>query len=295
MPTEPHSHHGDHHVPFDTPESAAFAELEAEVLSELVTAAVAAIDALAAGRGLAVRRILDVGAGPGVGTCVLAERFPAADIVALDGSPAMLQRAAARVDRLDLAARVAVRRADLPDEVDGAGPADLVWASMVLHHLGDEAAGLRRLAGLLAPGGLLALVERAGPVRVLQPATDAARPGLWDRIDTAWDEWFTQMRAELPDATTSSEYPAMIDQAGLELLTDELVTAVVEAPLDPGARRFARRQLQHARTMLADHADADDLAALDSLTDEHVPDGILRRDDARIVAHRRLYVAAAPR
>ncbi len=166
---------------------------------------------------------------------------------------------------------------------------------MVLHHLGDEAAGLRRLAERLAPGGLLALVERAGPVRVLPPPTDAGRPGLWDRIDAAWDEWFTHMRAELPGATTSSDYPVMIERAGLELLTDELLTAVVEAPLAPDARRFALRQLQHARTMLADHADADDLAALDALIDEHAPDGIAVRDDARLIAQRRLYVAAAPR
>jgi SAM-dependent methyltransferase len=299
MPTEPHHHHhGDHHVAFDTPESAEFAELEGEMLGELVASAATTIDSLAAERGLAVRRILDVGTGPGVGACLLAERFPAAEIVALDASPVMLERAAARIDRLDLAARVALRRADLPDGLDGAGPADLVWASMVLHHLGDEAAGLRRLAERLAPGGLLALVERAGTVRVSPAASDAAGRGSWDRIDAAWDRWFGHMRAELPGATTSRDYPTMIEQVGLELLTDELVTAVVEPPLSPDARRFARRLIDRTRTMLADHADADaaaDLAALDALVDEHPPDGSGVRDDARIVAQRRLYVAAAPR
>ncbi|MFD8986297.1 SAM-dependent methyltransferase, partial [Streptomyces sp. NPDC059564] len=37
-----------------------------------------------------VRRILDVGSGPGVMTCVFAEAFPHAEAVAVDGSPALL-------------------------------------------------------------------------------------------------------------------------------------------------------------------------------------------------------------
>jgi hypothetical protein len=43
----------------------------------------------------------------------------------------------------------------------------------------------------------------------------------------------------------------------------------------------------------ADHADPRDLEALDVLTDEYADEGIMHRDDARIDASRRLYVARA--
>ncbi|MBK3589953.1 SAM-dependent methyltransferase, partial [Streptomyces sp. MBT57] len=39
-----------------------------------------------------VRRVLDVGSGPGVVTCLLAEVFPEAEVVAVDPTPALLER-----------------------------------------------------------------------------------------------------------------------------------------------------------------------------------------------------------
>src|SRR3954471_8298054 len=43
-----------------------------------------------------VRRVLDVGSGPGVMTCVLAEAFADAEVVAVDGAPALLDHTLAR-------------------------------------------------------------------------------------------------------------------------------------------------------------------------------------------------------
>ena len=61
-----------------------------------------------------VRRILDIGSGPGVMTCVFAEAFADAEAVAVDGTPGLLDRALARAERLGLGGRVAVRHAELP-------------------------------------------------------------------------------------------------------------------------------------------------------------------------------------
>ena len=45
----------------------------------------------------------------------------------------------------------------------GLEPADVIWASMSLHHIGDEAAALRLLGELLAPQGLLAILGGPRP------------------------------------------------------------------------------------------------------------------------------------
>jgi SAM-dependent methyltransferase len=214
-------------------------------------------------------------------------------VVAVDGSGAMLERAAARIDRLGLATRVGTRRASFPDGLHGLGPADLVWASMVLHHVGDEVDALGRMRALLEPGGLLALVEHHRPVRVLPDAADLGRPGIWDRLDDAWRAWFADMRAELPDAAASADPASMLELAGFELLRDDVVAIDLEPPLDEPARRFARRHIDRDMSQLAPYADPDDLAAVEALADDDSEHGILRRDDTVVRAARRLLVAAA--
>ncbi|RII97280.1 methyltransferase domain-containing protein, partial [Clavibacter michiganensis subsp. insidiosus] len=66
-------------------------------------------------------------------------------------------------------------------------PADLVWASLLLHEVADPARLLARIHDGLAPGGLLAVVEMDGPPRFLPDDLDPdlVRPGLADRLDDA--------------------------------------------------------------------------------------------------------------
>jgi SAM-dependent methyltransferase len=214
-------------------------------------------------------------------------------VVAADGSAAMLARAAARARRRGVAARVETRQVELPAGLDALGRADAIWASMVLHHVGDERDGLRRIRALLEPGGLLALVERAGLARVLPDGADLGRPGLWERLDGAWAAWFARMRSGLPGATVSTDYPSMLEDAGFDVETDELLTVSVDPPPGTDARRFAHKALTSAKAQLEAFADPADLAALDPLIDEHGDASILRRSDARIRASRHLYVARA--
>src|SRR3954447_18485653 len=163
---EHHQHdHAHGHLDFAAPEAAAFAEVEGEALSALTAAAIDAVAAQGARLGLAVRRVIDVGCGPGVGSCLLAERFPAATVVAADGSPAMLERAAARAVRLGIDDRISTLRVELPRGLAALDRADLVFASMVVHHVGNEADALAGIRRLLPGGGLVALVEHGGPVR----------------------------------------------------------------------------------------------------------------------------------
>jgi SAM-dependent methyltransferase len=291
-----HHHHGEatgHGALFDSEAMAARLELEGEVLGGIVTDAVERLTDLCDRRGLQVRRVLDIGSGPGVGTCALAERFGDARVVAADGSATMLEHVASRAQRRGLASRVETRLVDLPDDVGTLGRADVVWAALVIHHVGDEVDVLRRLREMLEPNGLLAVVEFADPMRVVPEDVDLGRPpGLWARIDAAWQAWFEDMRAGLPGSTPSADYPAMLAEAGFDLLVDEVLRIVVDPPLGDQVRRFARQQLEGAQTRLVSYADPADLAALDTLLDDSDPD-VLDEAGARLSASRRLYVSAA--
>ena len=168
----------------------------------------------------------------------------------------MLERVTARAARLGLGRRVETRLTDIPDGLTTLGRADLVWMSMALHHVGDETAALGQIRSLLNPGGLLAVVEREGALRVLPAEETLGRPGIWERVETAWSAWFAEMRADLPDATTSADYPTMLRRAGFELVADEVLNVVVDAPLDDRARRFAHRHLVRTRELLGDQCRA---------------------------------------
>jgi SAM-dependent methyltransferase len=284
-----HAHHHEEH--FGTPEVAATAELEGEVLVGLAEQAVAVLRGLTSGDGRIVERVVDLGCGPGVGTCLLAASFPDARVVAADGSPAMLERAAARAARLGVADRVELRHVELPDGIEAIGRADLVWASMVLHHVDDRVAVLTTIRELLEPGGLVALVERAEPTRVLPDEVDLGRPGLWDRIDAAWLAWFAEA---MPSGAAGEDHARLLEDAGFRSVSDHELRLVLDPPLDDAARQFALRQVGRARHQLVEGADPADLAALEVLGDESADGSILRRADATVRTARHLYTGRAP-
>ncbi len=96
----PH-HHGPVHLDeADWQEFAAQTELEGEMLIGFVTGTVGRVKALRGPEAPQVHRVLDIGSGPGVGTCELARLFPGAHVVAVDGSPAMLSRVTRRADEV---------------------------------------------------------------------------------------------------------------------------------------------------------------------------------------------------
>lgn len=133
----------------------------------------------------APRRALDLGCGGGVYGPVLAA--VAGEVTGCDLSPAALRRAAAtgaydRVMALDLETS--------PIETF-AGPYDLVFSTEVLEHLADERAACRRIASLLAPGGLLVLTTTAYHFYLFYYLVYAPRLRLGELADYAhglWDE-----------------------------------------------------------------------------------------------------------
>lgn len=264
-----HGHHGDdlhhqHDMAFDSDAGVALIELEGEVLSELTDVAVGLIRPLLLDAGVTVGRVVDLGCGPGVATCALAEMFEPAVVVAADSSAPMLARASARAARLGRSAQVQERQIDLDNELSELGRCDVVHASMALHHVRDEVSTLAQVRALVEPEGLVCLLERADPLRV-RLAEECGRPGLWDRLDASWHRWFEDARHELPGAARAEQYPSMLASAGFDVLVDETVEARVDVTSHRSAMRLAVRQLERAPAILAPYADPADLQQLPAL------------------------------
>ncbi|GIG56333.1 SAM-dependent methyltransferase [Longispora fulva] len=285
MSAHSHSGHAHHDTDIDWEVMASHLETNGELQLPVLRATAARLRDLL-GPDREVRRVLDVGSGPGVMTCVFAETFPTAQAVAVDGAPGLLDRALARAGRLGLGGRVAVERAELPAGFDGGlGTADLVWSSRAVHHLGDQQAALDGLAGLLRPGGVLAVAEGGLPMRFLPRDIGLGRPGLQARLDVIQEQWFEVMRTELPGSTRVVEdWPAMFTRAGLTGVGGFTSLLDLPAPLSPAARAYLHAHLSRLRDSMAEALDAEDRATLDVLVDPEAPEGVLQRPDAFLLS-----------
>ncbi|SFW86138.1 class I SAM-dependent methyltransferase [Amycolatopsis australiensis] len=99
------------------------------------------------------RRILDAGCGTGASTAALLAVAPGARVTAIDASAAMLAEARAK----PWPSTVDFRHT--PAEEPPEGPFDAIFAAYLVRNLADPDATLRRLRGLLRPGGTIALHE----------------------------------------------------------------------------------------------------------------------------------------
>lgn len=242
-----------------------------------------------------VRRVLDIGSGPGVMTCVLAEEFGDAEALAVDGTQALLDRTLARARSRGLDGRVAVRLAELPAGLDGLGGADLVWSSMAVHHLGDQQGALTALAGVLRPGGVLAVAEGGLSMRFLPRDIGIGRPGLQARLDAVQEEWFAAMRSDLPGSVAAvDDWPAMLRRAGLTDVTAFTTVLDLPAPLNAPGRAYLLAHLTRLREGIADSLPAEDRATLDVLLDPSAPEGLLHRPDAFLLAPTTVFAARRP-
>jgi tRNA (cmo5U34)-methyltransferase len=118
--------------------------------------AVAALDML----GRPPRRVLDLGAGTGMLAARVAAAYPEAELVLVDGAPAMLEQA-----RAALGDRAVLHVGDLADPLPP-GPFDAVVSALAIHHLDDagKQALFARVCAALPPGGVFVNAEQvAGP------------------------------------------------------------------------------------------------------------------------------------
>ena len=116
------------------------------------------------------QRVLDVGCGPGALTEVLVQRLGVSGVSAVDPSEAFVAAARARLPGVE------VRRASAEDLPYAEGTFDVALAQLVVHFLADPVAGLREMARVTKPGGVVAACvwDNAGGTGPLSPLWRAA-------------------------------------------------------------------------------------------------------------------------
>jgi SAM-dependent methyltransferase len=243
----------------------------------------------AGAEGLACAQCLAVGAGTAPGTLALLDRFPAAQVTALDISAGMLARVERAARERGLADRLVTREVDL----DGPWPAlesmDLARSAASLHHLTDPDRALRQVLAVLRPGGLLAVTEMASFPRFLPDDIGLGSPGLEERCRVA----VTEDRAERMPHFGADWGPPLV-RAGFVVEAHRVLTVALDPPLPDATRRAAQLTLQRMREGLADRLSAEDLATLDTLVTSAGPEGVLQREDLRVRASRPVWVARRP-
>ncbi|WP_166134045.1 trans-aconitate 2-methyltransferase [Nocardioides ochotonae] len=107
------------------------------------------LDLMARVGATAPQRVVDLGCGPGHLTVLLAARWPQADVLGVDASPEMVERA--RADHPGLTVELGDLRSWVP-----AAPVDVLVANAVLQWVPGHLSLLARLLEAVRPGGWLA-------------------------------------------------------------------------------------------------------------------------------------------
>ncbi|MEU1278555.1 class I SAM-dependent methyltransferase [Streptomyces sp. NPDC005805] len=293
--THPHTHGGPHpthhtqhkqHTADELADQAEILDLDAEVLAGHIAAITAWLPAESA-----PRRIIDLGCGTGAGTFALLDRFPEAQVTAVDSSAEHLRRLREKAGAAGVLERLRTVQADL-DAADWPelGTPDLVWASASMHHLADPDRALLRVHELLAPSGLFAVVELAGFPRFLPADAPADRPGLEERCHAAIEPRHAE---HMPHR--GADWGPMLTAAGLTVEGERTVTVDIDGAGDPTVGRYALAGLRRLRHSVADALPPEDLAALDRLLDTDGPHSVLRRDDLAVRTERTVWAARRPR
>jgi trans-aconitate 2-methyltransferase len=127
-------------------------------------------------------RVLDAGCGTGRVTAALLARLPHGEVVAVDGSPAMVEEARRRLgDSAD------VRVVDLL-ELDLDRPVDAILSTATFHWIKDHDRLFERLLHALAPGGRLA-AQCGGAGNVAELDRAAKLVGAREPYAHALDGW----------------------------------------------------------------------------------------------------------
>lgn len=192
---------------------------------------------------------LDVGCGPGALTGVLVERLGAASVAAVDPTPSFAEAARDRFPGADVRIAPAEHLPFADDRFD------LTIAQLVVHFMTDPTAGIREMARVTKPAGLVAanvwdFEGRRGPL------------GVFERACLDLDPNAPTERSY--EGTASGQLASLLKRAGLTDVWDGALTIRVEfdtfdqwwQPFTLGvgpAGAYVASLSDDARDRLADH------------------------------------------
>jgi len=289
--TAHHGHHdGDHAAAFDFAEAAPrFKERAAAEAAKYRRLA----ERLAAPGD---RVVADIGCGAASMAFALAETLPEAQVVAVDAEPAMLDLVRERAAESGAGVRAALASVDDADALAEAvgAPADLLWAGHVIHHASDPQAALGNLAGLLAPGGRLAIGEGGTTSQYLPWHVGVGRPGLELRLIEAGSRRLEGEGVEHGSTPLAYGWNLALERAGLAEVREVNELNATPAPLEDADLAQALESLGTKVGWFEHYLSEDDKAAWARLLDEGGPDWLGRRRDLHHLSIDTYFVAVKP-
>ena len=209
----------------------------------------------------APRKVLDVGCGPGNSTQILVQRWPAADVLGIDNSVAMIAKAQADYPQGNWTVMDALH-------LNYVNEFDVIFSNAVIHWLPDHKTLLQTLLEALTDNGVLAiqmplyhempvysLVETLYHNRFPESAFDSSRAFNFHSADYYYDilAWLS-CRFSLWETSylhvmnTHQQILEMIQSAGLKPYLDEIASG-------PQRVAFAQEVLQHLPTLYKSQRD----------------------------------------
>ncbi len=219
------------------------------------------------------KRVIDLGCGTGSALPVLAARFPKAEVVGVDSSPAMLDKARA--------AGFTTQLADIATW-SPPKPVDVVFSNAALQWLPDHAALFPRLLGALASGGTLAVQMPAmhnEPIRTLQSVVASSDP---------WSRQLSEITSAPPILEPAAYYDLLSDRASAMEIWITQYMHVLRGK-DPVVQWAMGTSLRPYLEALRPSNRPEFIAAYSKALRPHYP---LRSDGTVLLAFRRLFILA---
>ncbi len=232
------------------------------------------------------RRVVDLGAGTGVGALALAELFPGAEVVAVDVSAESLTRLEASARRRGVGERVRTVVADLDTGIPDLADVDLAWSSLAMHHFADPVRLLTDLHATAAPGAVLVVAEFEQALRFLPDDLGVGEPGFEARVAERLADAHREL---LP--TMDAAWPGRLAAAGWTVTDERTIAIDLDPPERPDANRYAWGWFSRLKEQLGDHLTDADRSTLAALVDPDGPHSLLGRRDLHLRGERTVTVA----
>lgn len=218
------------------------------------------------------RHIIDLGAGPGRATFTLLDRLPGAHVTAIDAETNYLDHLTSTARTRGIGPHVTTLVQNLNDAWPTTEPADLVWASALLHHLSAPETVLHHAHDTITSEGGIVVVEHRGFPQVIPAKV------------SPYDDKLAARVAEVMSTRGWNDYPDWSDHlrsAGFSAVERRNFSGESTAPRKVRAE-FCRNMIHSLQRHVPEHFTPTQGNIFASLTDPHDPLYLTDADAPRI-------------